>query len=76
LFTPQEDKINNCMFGTVQMSCTYNCMCDAQEGRGWPSSFVLSLVFTQSCKEVDAGIFPPNGSQRVQWVLSNLYVCM
>ncbi len=26
--------------------------CDVQDGRGRPSSFVLSQVFTQSCKEV------------------------
>jgi hypothetical protein len=33
-----------------------------QDGRGWPSSFVLSQVFTQSCKEVDAMIFPPRNT--------------
>jgi hypothetical protein len=27
IFTPQEDLKQNCMFGTVQMSCTHNCMC-------------------------------------------------
>ncbi len=34
----------------------------AQDGRCWQSSFVLSQVFTQSCKDVDAGIFPPRNT--------------
>ncbi len=53
------------MFGTVQMSCTYNCMSDLQDGRGWPSSFVLSQVFTQGFKEVDAEISRPGTQHTV-----------
>jgi len=26
-YTSRGPNKNNCMFGTVQMSCTYNCMC-------------------------------------------------
>ena len=55
---------------------SYNCMCDLQDGRGWPTSFVLSQVFTQGFKEVDAEISRPGTQHSCDPAYRHTYSCM